>query len=134
MRNSGSRSRPAQVTFDQFINAAREGGEAGLATVRAYVQQNQHRAGFDINAVYDHGTSALIEATITGDEEIVEYLLGVEGINVNARDQFGRTALIWAALIGRMTILNRLLADESTEINATDRFGDTALSCAAIKG
>ena len=52
----------------------------------------------DVNAKDKYGVTALIDASLQGQKEIVELLI-LEGADLNARDNQGNTALMNAALV-----------------------------------
>lgn len=102
----------------------------------------------DINARdINFGATALIFATLAGERECINALLGVDigrSIDMYARDHHGRTALHIACTRGHYTCLQSLLdseermRDESNPdkptsfVNIIDNYGATALSFAAI--
>jgi len=90
--------------------------------------------GADINAVDNHGATALIFASEKGWKEIVELLLKMENIKINAKNEFGRTALMLAARNNRKEIVELLLKMSDIDVNAQDTGGFTALSFSAENG
>jgi hypothetical protein len=97
------------VTFDEFIRAAKRGYEADLRTVNLYIEQNHNNVAA-INATDRYGNTALIWAARHGHIAIVRALLAKEGIAINTVGQDGDTALIWAAHNGNAANVTALLA------------------------
>ena len=89
----------------------------------------------DINAVDEHGNTALMGAVRSGNVALVEALLNAPGINVNADAlvKYGYTALIIAARDGNLAIVKALLKDQRINVNAV-ACGDTALIMATHCG
>lgn len=89
----------------------------------------------DINAKSDaDGFTALMHACSGNHENVVEFLLTVDGIDVNARNFSNCTALIFAAINGYTGIVKRLLQFPNIEINAQDQNRKSALIHSAIVG
>ena len=79
----------------------------------------------DVNAKDKYGVTALIDASLKGQREIVELLI-LEGADLNARDNQGDTALMNAALKGRIEIVE-LLISNGADVSVKDKSGNTAL-------
>ena len=79
----------------------------------------------DVNAKDKYGVTALIDASLKGQKEIVELLI-LEGADLNARDNQGDTALMNAALKGRIEIVE-LLISNGADVSVKDKSGNTAL-------
>ena len=90
------------------------------------------RAGSDVNAVRDDGSTALIWAASRDDAEIVAALLKA-GANPNQADENGETALLAAAGNGNVAAA-RMLLDAKAEVNAARWNGDTPLLAAVNAG
>jgi len=89
-------------------------------------------AGANVNASGRGGNTALMWATIRGNEEIVRMLLD-RGANVNASNSYGNTALVWASA-GRPIKIVRMLLDAGANVNASNSTGHTALIWASRSG
>jgi ankyrin repeat protein len=79
----------------------------------------------DVDAKDQYGVTALIDASLHGQKEIVELLI-LEGADLNARDNQGDTALMHAALKGHLEIVE-ILVSNGADISAKDKSGNTAL-------
>ena len=79
----------------------------------------------DVNAKDKYGVTALIDASLKGQKEIVELLI-LEGADLNARDNQGDTALMNAALKGHIEIVE-LLISNGADVSVKDKSGNTAL-------
>lgn len=117
---------PDPITFNEFFNAAYEGGDANLAKVELFIQQN------NVNATNSKGESALTLAAYKDHTAIINALLTKPGININFRHHKGQTALLIAAWYGHDEIVTVLLAKAGIEINAASNHGSTALLLAAM--
>ena len=87
-------------------------------------------AGADVNAIGNHGRTALINAVRDGHTEIIKLLIAA-GADVNARDNSGNTALSNAACSIDTEIIKLLLA-AGVDVNARDYLGRTVLISVAI--
>ena len=90
------------------------------------------RAGADVNAARDDGSTALLWAASRDDAEIVAALLKA-GANPNKADENGETALLLAAGNGN-TAIARMLLDAKADVNAARWNGDTPLLAAVNAG
>ncbi len=132
----------ARVEALRFIEAAKSGGDVGLAAVKLYIQEKRGRyiklndnIALAINSVDLNGDTALIGAAINGHTVIVTDLLAEDGIDVNAANKAGETALISAVNKGDLTIVTALLEDKvGINVNAANKAGETALISAVNKG
>jgi hypothetical protein len=79
----------------------------------------------DVNAKDKYGATALIDASLQGQKEIVELLI-LEDADLDARDNQGDTALMHAALKGHVEIVE-LLVSNGADVNVKDKSGNTAL-------
>ena len=79
----------------------------------------------DVNAKDKFGVTALIDASLEGQKEIVELLI-VEGADLDAQDNKGDTALMNAALKGHSEIVELLIAN-GADVRIKDNSGNTAL-------
>ncbi len=102
------------VTFDKFIQAAQIGGDEGLTTVYCYIEQNLNNLAY-LNTPNQDGDTALMLAVRYGHSEIVDALLGIQGIDIHAANQLGNTALSMAAYKGRISFVEKLLAKMDIE-------------------
>jgi hypothetical protein len=79
----------------------------------------------DVNAKDKYGSTALIDASIKGQNDIVELLI-LEGADLNAQDNQGDTALMNAAIKGHIEIVE-LLISNGADVSLKDNTGNTAL-------
>lgn len=86
----------------------------------------------DVNTKDEYGVTALIDASFTGQKEIVELLI-IEGADLNAQDNKGDTALMNAAIRGHAEIVE-LLIFNGADVHVKDNAGNTALIDAAKYG
>ena len=77
-------------------------------------------SGIDIYKCDDHGVSLLDEAIVTGDLELVRYLVDEKGMDVNmTKRKSGFTPLMQAASYGYTDIV-RYLLEKGADIHARD--------------
>jgi len=88
--------------------------------------------GTNVNTRFDHGTTALMIATLQGDYKMVAYLLS-EGADPNLADVRGDTALAFAAETGQTQVAQALLDHGATPDEGNIR-GITPLMRAAAFG
>jgi len=84
--------------------------------------------GGDINNTDGGGRTALMQAAINGDIDLVEYILELKP-ELEATDKDGRTALAWAVCGDNVDVANCLLTAGANP-NAKDSSGDTPRSAA----
>ncbi len=89
------------------------------------------KAGGDINAVDNNGTSPLMNACRWGDEPMVYFLLVNGATPDKPRSAKGRTALIVACAYYSGKTICGLLIDKGADVNAVTNAGETALMYAA---
>jgi len=88
-------------------------------------------AGSDVNKISaDRGSSALMEAAVQGDREMVEELLD-RGADLNLRSKNGQTALMLAIGEGKSDIA-QLLIQRGADLGAVDALGMTAKKYAEL--
>ena len=88
-------------------------------------------AGSDVNKISaDRGSSALMEATVQGDREMVEELLD-QGADLNLRSKNGQTALMLAIGEGKSEIA-QLLIHRGADLSPVDALGMTAKKYAEL--
>lgn len=104
------------VTFVEYIEAAKRGGNHALTTVSRYIADYRTNVDY-INAIDQYDNTALIYASRYAHTETVNLLLAVPGIHINAVGRYGNTALICAAYYGCTNIVSILL-EKITDINA----------------
>jgi ankyrin repeat protein len=89
--------------------------------------------GADPNIANKAGQTALHQAVVRGDQEIVKLLLNTSGININQQDaSHGMTALHLAVLFGHQEIIQLLLAHGANMAVKTTE-GKTAVELASTK-
>ncbi|TFK24062.1 ankyrin, partial [Coprinopsis marcescibilis] len=88
----------------------------------------------DVNATTALGATALTLAASLGHLEIVNVLLGVEGVDVNVAAFHDMTAIAEASSNGDISIVERLLQVDGIDFNARDQNGRTPLLIASSKG
>ena len=87
-------------------------------------------AGMDVNLEDENGQSALITATLAGQDDLARLLLDSKA-DVSARTQKGMTALHAAAYVGDLTIA-KMLIKHGADVNDQDNIaGITPLQAAA---
>ena len=92
--------------------------------------------GADINLYDNHGSNALLDATIGRNIAIVKMLIGKQGLNISARCslRMDRTALMLATQEGYQELVEILLDRDDLDINERDLLGSTALYIAVAGG
>ncbi len=120
-----------QVSSNDFLYAATRGNDADLATIKQYIEENQHNLAQAIN--YRRQTiylqTALHLACRNNCLAVVEILLACPGIKINPRDADGITPLMDAAEQGHSQIVKLLLMRLTIEeINHSNRDNQTALT------
>jgi len=79
----------------------------------------------DVDAKDKYGVTALIDASLKGQKDLVELLI-LDGADLNARDSQDNTALMIAALKGHVEIVE-LLISNGAGVGVKDKTGNTAL-------
>lgn len=95
------------------------------------------RSGADVNKDIQHfGLPCRIIHLVSklGFVDMVELLLGVEGIDLNKRDHYGNTALHYAIRDCRYDMTKLLVESKRIHLDATDGLGMTPLLHAANRG
>jgi ankyrin repeat protein len=94
-----------------------------------------HRGGANPNAASSHaGWTALITAVAAGLDDVVRWLLDIDGLDVNRADHGGATALHHAARRGDVGDVEALMAHVGTDWLSQDALGRTPLMDAARLG
>ena len=88
----------------------------------------------DINWGDSDGWTGFFVACLSGNKEIVEYLISHPKINVNNENNDGRTPLWRACWYGKKEIVKILLKDERVNVNKEDNDGWTPLWRACANG
>lgn len=63
----------------------------------------------DINAPDQKGNTPLHWAAYSGSEEVVSYLMAIDGVKINPQDSMRNTPLMLATAYGNTKIVRRLL-------------------------
>ena len=122
---------PLEPLFPELnnININTNGGKR-RKSVKRKTRSKRQRGGSNEKEPPELMTADLMTASVRGDTDTVEELLG-KGADVNGKDKrFGRTALMSAMYNGH-TKMVQLLLDKGADVNAKDNDGTTAL-CLAI--
>jgi ankyrin repeat protein len=106
--------------------------DSGAPDVQSTVARLLVRYGADVDAVNNHGWTALMYASHSGLYNMVDLLLR-HGASVSIADAEGRTPLMTASLWRNNDIVALLLRN-CADPNAKDRHGHTALYYAAYFG
>jgi ankyrin repeat protein len=98
-----------------------------------------HPSNIDPNVMNSLIGTALMKACFEGHLDVVQFLLGIEGIDVHRRDRMGRTAFTWAASRGgkikdHSQVVKLFLTRDDIDINHPDYDGRTALFWACDNG
>lgn len=101
--------------------------EGGLDRMKSLVARGQNPKRED-----SEGWTPLSHAAQVGNCDIVEFLIGLEGIDVNQKDGNGNTPLSLAAQWGHVSVVQLLLSLSGVDANVKDRNGLTPLARAAI--
>lgn len=89
----------------------------------------------NINQKDYYGFTALHKASDSGEEKMVELLIGKEGINLNEQDtKFGFTPLYLASWGGYTKVVKKLLGEPGIWVNVKDKNGQTALHKSSSSG
>ncbi|KAN0070248.1 Ankyrin repeat-containing domain protein [Elaphomyces granulatus] len=86
-----------------------------------------HPSNIDPNVVNSSNCTALMEACRKGELDVVQFLLGIEGIDVHRQDGSGCTAFCLAAEEGHSQVVKLLLTRDDIDINRPNYNGQTAL-------
>ncbi|KAN0081961.1 Ankyrin repeat-containing domain protein [Elaphomyces granulatus] len=86
-----------------------------------------HPSNIDPNVVSRFNNTALMEACQRGKLDVVQFLLGIEGIDVHRQDIWGCTAFCLAAQEGCSQVVKPLLMRNDIDINHPDYGGRTPL-------
>ena len=89
--------------------------------------------GASINEQNVKGASALIMASVNGDEKTVETLLDIDGIDLNMVDTKGFPALTFAAM-NNFPKITKMLLDAGADNSIRDIYHRSALDHSIIKG
>ena len=80
------------------------------------------REGVDVNSQAGlNGETALIEAAVSGNVDILSILVSCPSLNVNQQDLSGHTALLAASCNGHAPFVSALLQHSSASINVLRR-------------
>ncbi|KAN0073515.1 Ankyrin repeat-containing domain protein [Elaphomyces granulatus] len=97
-----------------------------------------HPSNIDPNVMNSFTGTALMKACSEGHLDVVQFLLGIEGIDVHRQDNQGRTAFSEAASSGKFEdhsqVVKLFLTRDDIDINQPDHNGRTALFWACDMG
>jgi ankyrin repeat protein len=116
-----------------------ENGEWALATAVDYGQLGMVKMlvqrGANVNALGNHGRTALYRAALRGYEDIVAFLLN-NGAQAGIRDdEQGMTPLMWGCIANRLGVVKKLLPHSGVDaLHATCLLGVAPLQLAAALG
>jgi ankyrin repeat protein len=110
--------------------AALQPGAAAIRKAHLEIVVSKLAKGTKVNDKDLRGRTMLHDASISGEDEVVQYLLS-KGADVKLLDAQGWTALHWAASGGHTAVVRELL-DAGADVNARDQIGATPLHWAAI--
>jgi ankyrin repeat protein/predicted nucleic-acid-binding Zn-ribbon protein len=106
--------------WEDFMRAAYRGD---INTLRTKLSE-----GKDVNERDQFGETALMDATLAGNEDAARFLIE-NGAAVDAKDNFGETALFDAARTGSLPLI-QLLLSEGANINVESKSLETPLLAA----
>ena len=124
---------PKAKADKSFDGVANFGLRVAAANRRVELMDFFLRHGADVNVTSAAGRTALMEATVSLDEKVIQWLLD-RGGDVTVRDREGVTALHEAARRGWRTEMVRLILDKGADINARTAKGETPLAWARQSG
>jgi ankyrin repeat protein len=116
----------------KIVNEKLGGVPALHQTIRPEIVGLLLDAGADIDARDVAGMTALMEAAMWGQDDIVKPLLK-RNADIRLKDNGGITALMWAVRGGSLKIV-RLLLDDGADIHEKDGSAKTALAWARERG
>ncbi len=96
-----------------------------------------HKAGYsltDLNAFNAQGYTPLTFSIITGNIQMLQWLLEYNGIQINKIDDCGYTPLTYAIKHGNIKMVESILAHHRIDVNKVDGLGNTALTFAIQEG
>lgn len=119
-----------KVVFD----GEKEQREKEIAASKGFKEPEalQVDACVNINAKNSYGTTALMQAAIEGQWEVIALLIE-KGADINAKDKYGNSAFLLAAESGHKKAVV-LLIEKGANVNAKNSFAETALMKAAANG
>ena len=83
------------------------------------------KQGLDVNAKDKKGTLALHNAALSGNLELVQWLVK-QGLDVNAKDHDGQSVLFYAVVRDNLELI-QWLVEQGADINAKDNDGNSIL-------
>lgn len=98
------------------------------------IGENPSALSSRIHYVGRNGRTALHEAALSGDFDLLKHLIKINRLNVLAVDKKGKTVLHYAAKGGNIEILRYLVKVRILDVNARDIYGRTPLFFSARKG
>jgi hypothetical protein len=112
-------------TYGELLSAAAEGNTLEVIKIVS-------SGSVDVNANYNDGMTALMQASYYGQTETAVKLVEL-GAGVNTKDSYGETALMFASQKGHTETVSKLV-EMGTKINEKSYSGATALMSAASSG
>ncbi|KAK1940887.1 Ankyrin-3 [Phytophthora citrophthora] len=121
------------ISVEQLRHGWQQFREEAIKEINTLIERaiSEETFHFDINAKDEFGRTALHNAALTSNAEVVSILLD-RGSSVTAVENDGSTALHFAALKSNAEIVSILL-DGGSSVTVVDKYGWTALHFAALK-
>jgi ankyrin repeat protein len=87
-----------------------------------------------LNAQDSSGWTVAHRATISGNDDLVTWMINCSDVDLTTTDMHGRLAISFAAAFGSQAMLAAFLAHNPRQLHHTDWFGNTLLHRAAFGG
>lgn len=124
---NGAEETPVDVSLADLCNACRNGN---LQAVQALLDVSGASLA---SQPYQQGQTCLFYATLSGDVQLIDWLLSNTAVDVNGTDNLNQTALFVAAAKGHLASVQSLL-QRGANPNHEDSQGQTPLSYACGRG